>query len=96
MVGAGTLTPGDGLLLKAFTDYPSDTIRLSYKGPKRGYHISCYLGVFIPDEDGPAGANVDERLNALGWVFDPERAKSEYARAKGARQDGAASDRGQG
>lgn len=73
-----TLKPGDGLLLKAFTDHPAETVKLSYKGPtERGrYHLALWLGTWKEGE-----ASVDARLNQLGWVFDPERAAS--LRAKG-------------
>ena len=72
------LRPGDGLLLKGFTDNPSPNLSLSYKGPGKGlYHISLYLGVYGPDHEKPAyRMDVDERLNHLGWVFDPIRARA--------------------
>lgn len=83
----GTLKPGDGLLMKGFTDHPSPTIKLSYKGPPRKghYHIAVWLGVYANGVPGPAGASVDERLNLLGWVYDPKRADKAAAKAKAER-----------
>lgn len=80
----GELTPGDGLLLKAFVDHPADTVKWSYKAPpktadgKPRYHLALWLGIWHEDS-----SSVDERLNALGWVFDPERAR-EQAKEKAA------------
>ena len=69
-----SLVPGDGLLLRSFVDHPAETLSLSYKAPKQKgrYHLALWLGTWTEGE-----ANVDQRLNALGWVFDPERAKTE-------------------
>jgi hypothetical protein len=68
----GSLAPGDGLLLRAFTDHPADTVKLSYGPPKEKgrYYLTLWLGTWKEGE-----ADVDARLNALGWVFDPERAR---------------------
>lgn len=65
------LMPGTALLLRAFKDHPAETLQLSYGAPseKGRYHLALWLGTW---KDGEA--NVDERLNALGWVFDPARA----------------------
>lgn len=67
------LTPGDGLLLRGFTDHPAPTVKLNYGAPKgkRHYHLALWLGIWSDGE-----ASVDERLNNLGWVFDPERARA--------------------
>lgn len=66
------LKMGDGLLLRAFKDHPSDTVQLSYTAPKgkHHYHLAVWLGIWTEGEQG-----VDERLNRLGWVFDPQRAR---------------------
>lgn len=70
------LEMGRGLLLKGFKDYPADQLQVSFGAPGKGrYHIACYLGVFDPEADGALAMGTDERLNAMGWVFDPERAK---------------------
>lgn len=80
----GELKPGDGLLLKAFTDFVSDTCQMSYKTPTKSadgkprYHLAMWLGLW---HDG--AANVDERLNHLGWVYDPEAAQAAIAKATG-------------
>lgn len=72
----GSLTPGDGLLLRAFKDYPTETAVLSYDAPgntddgKKRYHLALWLGIWHD-----CASSVDDRLNALGWVFDPERAR---------------------
>ena len=73
------LTPGDGLLLRAFKDHPAETLQLSYGAPKEKgrYHLAMWLGTWVEGDKG-----VDERLNALGWVFDPERAAAIRAGAK--------------
>lgn len=44
---------------------------LDYRAPsKRGsYHLALWLGIW-----SEGTATVDDRLNALGWVFDPMRA----------------------
>jgi hypothetical protein len=69
----GELKPGDGLLLRAFQDHPADTVKLSYGAPKEKgrYHLALWLGTWKEGE-----SDVDTRLNALGWVYDPERARS--------------------
>lgn len=66
------LTPGDGLLLRGFKDHPTNGTILTYGAPKkRGhYHLAMWLGIW-----SEGSASVDERLNQLGWVFDPERAR---------------------
>jgi predicted GNAT superfamily acetyltransferase len=68
-----TLTPGDGLLLRAFVHHPSPTVKLSYGAPKgkQHYHLALWLGIWTEGD-----ASVDQRLNALGWVYDPERARA--------------------
>ena len=69
----GEIKLGDGILLRGFVDHPSPTVKLSYTAPKgkNHYHLVLWLGVWAEGE-----ASVDERLNALGWVFDPERARA--------------------
>lgn len=83
----GELKMGDGLLLKSFTDHVSDTAQLSYKNPgktkdgKPRYHLALWLGIW--DE---SALDVDTRLNALGWVYNPKRAAETLAeREKGER-----------
>lgn len=68
----GDLKPGDGLLLRSFVDHPADTIKLSYGAPKgkKHYHLALWLGVWSEGD-----TDVNERLNRLGWVFAPERAR---------------------
>lgn len=75
----GELKPGDGILLRGFTDHPADTVKLTYGAPKQKnrYHLALWLGTWAEGEP-----TVDERLNALGWVFDPERAKEAREQAK--------------
>ena len=72
-MGAAHLRAGDGLLLRGFTDHATPTIKLSYGAPKQKgrYHLALWLGTWAEGD-----ADVDTRLNALGWVFDPKRAKS--------------------
>lgn len=73
----GSLKLGDGLLLRAFVDHPSDTIKLSYKAPAKGrYHLALWLGTWAEGEP-----DVDARLNAIGWVYDPAAAKALLAKA---------------
>jgi hypothetical protein len=63
---------GDGLLLKSFVDHPADTVKLTYKSPPNGrYHLAVWLGTWAEGEP-----DVDARLNAIGWVYDPERARA--------------------
>lgn len=79
-MSAGDLKPGDGLLLRGFIDHPADTVKLSYGAPKKKghYHLALWLGIW-----SEGSATVDERLNHLGWVFDPERARAAAELAKG-------------
>jgi hypothetical protein len=70
------LQPGDGVCMKAFKWHSPDGFAvLSYAGPKKkdAFHLFMWLGVF---SSSSSDATADERLNALGWVFDPERAKT--------------------
>lgn len=62
---------GDGLLLRSFRDHPTADLKLDYGAPKdrQSYHLALWLGIW---KEG--SASVDERLNALGWVFDTARA----------------------
>lgn len=72
------LTPGDGLLLRAFVDHPSPTVKLSYGAPKgkQHYHLALWLGIWSEGD-----LSVDDRLNHLGWFYDPERARAAIAKA---------------
>lgn len=67
----GKLTLGDGLLLRAFRDHPRPRVKLDYDAPKKrdSYHLAVWLGIW-----SEGSADVDERLNHLGWVYDPARA----------------------
>lgn len=78
----GELKVGDGLLLKSFTDHPADTVRLSYKAPPKGrYHLALWLGLWSEGEP-----DVDARLNAIGWVYDPVAARAILKESTDARQ----------
>lgn len=74
----GSLKVGDGLLLRGFTDHPAEGFKLNYSAPKeRGrYHLALWLGTWADGEP-----DVDKRLNAIGWVYDPERARAVIAKA---------------
>lgn len=67
----GELRPGVALFLRAFKEHPCEDVQLSFAAPKeRGrYHLAIWLGTWKEGE-----ATVPARLNALGWVYDPERA----------------------
>lgn len=70
-MSVGELTPGDGLLLRAFRDHPAPTVKLEYGAPEKrdSYHLAMWLGIW-----SEGSADVDERLNHLGWIFDPKAA----------------------
>jgi hypothetical protein len=75
---------GDGVLMKAFKWHSSDgNVVLSFGGPKpKGeYHLFMWLGTYS-DNDETKQASADDRLNALGWVFDPKAAAQAFADRK--------------
>lgn len=67
----GELKLGDGLLLRGFSEHPTPTVKLNYGAPKAkgAYHLMMWLGIW-----SEGGMGSDERLNHLGWVFDPKAA----------------------
>ncbi len=73
----GELRPGVALFLRAFKDHPNETAVLSYPAPreKGRYHLAIWLGTWA-EGDGSAS----ERLNAMGWVYDPKAAQVIEAR----------------
>lgn len=75
----GELRVGTALFLRSFKDHPSDSLMLSFPAPKQKgrYHLAIWLGTWA---EGEAGAT--ERLNAMGWHYDPDKA----AKAMEARQ----------
>lgn len=68
----GELKPGTALLLRSFKDHPNDTCQLTFPAPKEKgvYHLAVWLGTWKEGDPG-----TDKRLNALGWVYDPEAAR---------------------
>lgn len=67
----GELRPGTALFMRAFKDHPNDTCQLSFPAPseKGRYHLAIWLGTWKEGEP-----TAKERLNAMGWVYDPEAA----------------------
>ena len=72
------LTPGDIVPMNSFTaSYEhenGDKSSLAYKRPGKGAQYAfLLLGVGTPERK----LDANQALNALGWVFDPDRASAQ-------------------
>lgn len=75
------LNPGDGILMKGFKSHVGDGYsNMTFGAPKGklAYHLFMWLGVY-EDAHPSRNSTADDRLNALGWVFDPAAAKKALA-----------------
>lgn len=70
---------GEGILMKGFKSYFANGW-LNYGAPKgkTAHHLFIWLGVFDENDDAK-NSSADDRLNALGWVFDPKAAAASLA-----------------
>lgn len=73
---------GEGILMKGFKSYFANGW-LNYGAPKgkTAHHLFMWLGVF-DENDATKQASADDRLNALGWVFDPKAAAAALTERK--------------
>ena len=81
----GELRPGTALFLRGFKDHPNDLTQLSFPAPKEKgrYHLAIWLGTW---KDGEPTAT--ERLNKMGWFYDPDRTAKAIEAEGGDAQSG--------
>ncbi|MGB3846021.1 MAG: hypothetical protein WA940_09145 [Sphingopyxis sp.] len=77
---------GEGILMKRFKSYFANGW-LNYGAPKgkTAHHLFMWLGVY-DENDETKQASADDRLNALGWVFDPKAAEAALSARKSAEK----------
>lgn len=73
---------GEGILMKGFKSYfANGWLRYGAPKGKTAHHLFLWLGVF-DENDEAKQASTDDRLNALGWVFDPKAAAAALTERK--------------